>query len=36
VSPPANDWRISELYSAGKFGEAIPLAEKSLESTRAQ
>ena len=28
--------RISELYSAGKYGEAIPLAEKSLELTRSQ
>jgi hypothetical protein len=28
--------RISELYGAGKFGEAIPLAEKSLEATRTQ
>jgi hypothetical protein len=26
--------RITELYSAGKFGEAIPPAEKSLELTR--
>src|SRR5258708_2130831 len=28
---PALNERISELYRAGKFGEAIPLAEKSLE-----
>jgi tetratricopeptide (TPR) repeat protein len=28
--------RISELYSAGKYAEAIPLAEKSLELTRSQ
>ena len=28
--------RISELYSEGKFGEAIPLAERSLTLTRAQ
>jgi len=26
--------RVSELYGAGKFAEAIPLAEKSLELTR--
>jgi tetratricopeptide (TPR) repeat protein/CHAT domain-containing protein len=28
--------RISELYSAGRFGEAIPLAERSVELTRAR
>jgi formylglycine-generating enzyme required for sulfatase activity/tetratricopeptide (TPR) repeat protein len=28
--------RIRELNSAGKYGEAIPLAEKSLELTRSQ
>src|SRR5262249_55626269 len=28
--------RISELYRAGKYGEAIPIAERSLELTRAK
>src|SRR5262249_11041608 len=28
--------RISELYRAGKYSEAIPLAERSLELTRTQ
>mgnify|MGYP003902571031 CR=1 FL=1 len=28
--------RVSELHSAGKYGEAIPLAERSLARTRAQ
>ena len=28
--------RISDLYRTGKYGEAIPLAERSLELTRAQ
>ena len=27
--------RVGELYRAGKYGEAIPLAERSLELTRA-
>ena len=27
--------RVGELYAAGKFGEAVPLAERSLELTRA-
>jgi tetratricopeptide (TPR) repeat protein len=26
--------RINQMYNAGKYGEAIPLAEKSLELTR--
>src|SRR5262245_13343422 len=34
--PGALNKHISDLYSAGKFGEAIPLAEKSLELTRTQ
>ena len=33
---PALNKRVSELYSSGKYGEAIPLAEKSLELTRTQ
>ncbi|TMJ77789.1 MAG: tetratricopeptide repeat protein, partial [Alphaproteobacteria bacterium] len=32
----ANNQRISELYGAGKYPEAIPLAERSLELTRSQ
>jgi tetratricopeptide (TPR) repeat protein/CHAT domain-containing protein len=35
-APSALNKHISDLYSAGKFGEAIPLAEKSLELTRTQ
>ncbi len=32
----AMNWRVSELFGSGKYAEAIPLAEKSLEITRRQ